>query len=191
MFFITLIIKARDFDSALFCLKPFVIEYNIPGVILKTNGLTKGDKFMGRRLFCEISPTTYKISTVKRRLQRRLRDMLSGNRFSSERSDELLPYVICRYNSLIRRKLGNVDMELQENKAVNLSIAAPKIDKILIKPNEVFSFWHLVGNTSADKGYKMGLMIAKGVPARRDRRRNVPVYKPSSLDGSPFRSDCL
>lgn len=42
--------------------------------------------------------------------------------------------LIKKSNSLIRRRLGNVDMQLQENKAINLSLATPKINHILIKP---------------------------------------------------------
>ena len=51
-------------------------------------------------------------------------------------------------------------MELQENKAKNLSIAAPKIDGILIYPKEVFSFWELVGKCKASMGYKKGVTIS-------------------------------
>lgn len=49
---------------------------------------------------------------------------------------------------------------LQDNKAVNLALAAPKINGILIRPDETFSFWHLVGSPSAARGYRTGLVIA-------------------------------
>lgn len=73
--------------------------------------------------------------------------------------DELLPHVIYSHNSLIRRTLGEVDPQLQENKAVNLSIAAPKINHILIRPNEEFSFWKCVGSCTKKKGYLEGLYV--------------------------------
>ena len=82
--------------------------------------------------------------------------------FAKTRQDDALPYSVCKHSSLIRRRLGNVDMVLQENKAVNLSIAAPKINNVLIRPGEVFSFWNLVGKTSAANGYKEGLTISSG-----------------------------
>ena len=53
-------------------------------------------------------------------------------------------------------------MELQENRAVNLALAAPKISGILIRPGETFSFWYLVGSLSARKGYLEGLTITNG-----------------------------
>ena len=119
-----------------------------------------------RKLFCEISPLCYEISVIKCCMLRRLRDFFSGESFCCERSAEQLPVVIYRHKSLIRRQLGNVDMTLQENKAVNLSLATPKISGILIRPGETFSLWHLVGKTSVRKGYKEGLMIKRGKPDR-------------------------
>ena len=114
---------------------------------------------MKRKLFCEISPLTYAISEKRCILMRSLKNLCSIKHLAKTKQKESLPYVIYRHNSLIRRRLGNVDMRLQENKAVNLSIAAPKINKILIRPGETFSFWHLVGNTTEKKGYKEGLTI--------------------------------
>lgn len=119
-----------------------------------------------RRLFCEISPLTYKISTQKCILMRTIKDILSEDDFAGTKSDELLPVTVYKHNSLIRRKLGNVDLTLQDNKAVNLSIAAPKINKIVINPGEVFSFWWLVGAPSEKNGYKTGLTIAGGKPSK-------------------------
>lgn len=116
---------------------------------------------MGKRLFCELSPTAYAISVKKNRMQRRLRDAVSGERFA-ERKGQLLPITVSHHASLIRRTLGNVDPRLQENKAVNLSLAAPKVSGILIRPGETFSFWRLVGDTTAKKGYREGLVLRGG-----------------------------
>lgn len=57
-----------------------------------------------------------------------------------------------------------MDSTLQENKATNLAIAAPKVSHIVIRPKEVFSFWSLVGSCSEKKGYKEGLIIKSGAP---------------------------
>ncbi len=120
---------------------------------------------MKRKLFCEISPLTYAISTEKEILKRKLKDHLEKPAFAQEKSGELLPVTVYSHRSLIRRRLGNVDMTLQENKAVNLALAAPNVDGILIRPGQVFSFWHLVGRVSARKGYKTGLTIKGGLPS--------------------------
>ena len=117
---------------------------------------------MPRKLFCEISPFTYYISLQKNILSRKIRDFFSKETFAKQKSSDKLPFVICSHSSLIRRTLGNVDAMLQENKATNLSIAAPKVNGIIIRPGEVFSFWKLVGSTTAKKGYKDGLIISRG-----------------------------
>ena len=120
---------------------------------------------MKRKLFCEISPITYKISMEKEIFLRHIKDMLSDETFAKEKISEKLPVTIYKHNSLIRRKLGNINMELQENKAKNLSLAAPKINGIIIKPGETFSFWNLVKRCLEKDGYKEGLTIAKGKPS--------------------------
>jgi vancomycin resistance protein VanW len=117
---------------------------------------------MKRKLFCQISPLAYKISVEKNIALRKLTDILKKESFASEKSKEHLPVVVYTYRALIRRRLGQVDMRLQNNKAVNLSIAAPKVDGILIKPGETFSFWRLVGRDSKRSGYLEGLTISDG-----------------------------
>ena len=109
---------------------------------------------MAKKLFCELSPLTYRISTQKEIALRHLRDLPLRGRFAQEKSQEALPVRVYRHSSLIRRRLGNIDMRLQENKAVNLSLAAPKVDHLLIRPGEIFSFWRLVGNPTARAGYR-------------------------------------
>ncbi len=62
----------------------------------------------------------------------------------------------------MRRVLGNVDPVLQENKVINLGLAAPKVTHVLILPGQVFSFWKLVGQCTEREGYKTGLVISSG-----------------------------
>lgn len=119
-----------------------------------------------RKLFCEISPLTYRISIAKCRLLRHMQNLFHRNKFAVKKSGEILPVLVYSHKSLIRRKLGNVDSALQDNKAVNLSIAAPKVSNVLIRPGECFSFWKLVGACTAAKGYREGLVISGGKPAR-------------------------
>jgi len=117
-----------------------------------------------RRLFCEISPLTYAISVQKMRFIRHVKNIFTLTRFAKTKADDL-PVLVYKHKSLIRRKLGDVDMGLQENKAVNLSLAAPKIRGVIIRPKEVFSFWKLVGSCSRHKGYRAGLTISAGKAA--------------------------
>ena len=121
---------------------------------------------MPRKLFCEISPFTYRLSMEKEILKRHLKDFIHKIRFAKERTTDNLPVVIYRHNSLIRRRLGNVNMQLQENKATNLALAVKNIDGLLIRSGETFSVWKQIGRTTERKGYKEGLVIAKGAPGQ-------------------------
>jgi len=69
-----------------------------------------------RTLFCEVSPTTYKISVFKNIVLRDVKDFFSPQEFASTRTDDLLPVLIYRNKSLMRRVLGNVDPMLQETR---------------------------------------------------------------------------
>ena len=117
-------------------------------------------KAVKRKQFCQLSPAAYRLSVARCCAARSIRDRLSGIRFAAQRQEQPLPIVVYRHKSLIRRKLGNVDMRLQENKAVNLALAAPCVNGILIRPGETFSFWRLVGNPTQKRGYREGLTIA-------------------------------
>ncbi len=121
---------------------------------------------MKRKLFCEISPLTYRLSMEKEILRRHLKDFLGKTRFARERTADSLPVLVYQHKSLIRRRLGNVNMQLQENKATNLALAVTHIDGLLIRPGETFSVWKLIGRTTKRKGYKEGLTIAKGEPSQ-------------------------
>lgn len=117
---------------------------------------------MKRKLFCELSPVTYQLSGLKCRTIRSIKNWFLRGRFARTFSADKLPYLVYRQNSLIRRRLGNVDMRLQENKAVNLALTVPKISGVLIRPGEIFSFWELAGKLTRRKGYREGLTIANG-----------------------------
>jgi vancomycin resistance protein VanW len=116
---------------------------------------------MKRKLFCEISPFTYRLAVKKNILFRKMKDLKDCRPFALEKSTTVLPVLVYKHNSLIRRRLGKVQLSLQENKAVNLKLATPKVTHVLIKPGETFSFWKLVGPCTVKKGYKEGLMVGR------------------------------
>lgn len=117
---------------------------------------------MGKRLFCEISPVTYQISKTKSMCVRYAKWVFDGKHYAKQKSMDPLSHAIYKHASLIRRKLGDVDTTLQDNKAVNLKIATAKVTGILIEPGETFSFWRLVGNPTEKKGYLDGLVLKSG-----------------------------
>lgn len=121
---------------------------------------------MRRKLFCELSPLTYKISVKKSIWERNRKDKKLNLTFAQNVQEEPLPHLLYKHNSLIRRKLGDVRSDLQDNKAVNLALSTPKVNKVVIQPGETFSFWRLVGPCSEKLGYKEGLMVGREEEAR-------------------------
>ena len=120
---------------------------------------------MKRPLFCELCPLAFRLSRMKGIVLRKLKDAFSKLRFSRKRMTEPLPICIATHASLIRRKLAGVDPQLQDNKATNMALAAPRLNGILIQPGETFSLWRLLGNTTKSKGYLPGLVIKCGKAA--------------------------
>lgn len=116
---------------------------------------------MARILFCQLGPAAYRISRLKNCTVRQIQNCCNPH-LAATKQAEPLPYLAYRSSSLIRRRLGMVDAQLQENKAHNLSLAAPRITGILIHPGEEFSFWNLVGSCTSTKGYRAGLVIRSG-----------------------------
>lgn len=116
---------------------------------------------MGRKLFCDISPTTYKISVKKEIFLRYLKDFFSLEKIAKEKSNEELPNIVKSHTSILVRKLHGVDIKLQENKVTNIKIACDKINGILIYPKETFSFWKTVGNPTHENGFVDGLVIGR------------------------------
>ncbi len=119
-----------------------------------------------RKRLSEIHPVLYKTRIGQKRLLRRLDDLSKRKAFAIERSAADLPYSCKKHQSLLRRRLGNSDPQLQENKVENLKIACPTMDGLLIKPGETFSFWRQVGEATAEKGYCEGMQLSRGEVVR-------------------------
>ncbi len=119
-----------------------------------------------RKRLSEIHPVLYKTRIGQKRLFRRLDDLSKGRTFAGHISETDLPFSCKKHQSLLRRRLGNSDPQLQENKVENLKIACPTIDGLLIKPGETFSFWRQIGEATAEKGYCEGMQLSRGEVVR-------------------------
>lgn len=73
-----------------------------------------------------------------------------------------LPFTVFRHQTPLLRRLRNVDMWLQYNKVTNLKIAVARLNGIVLRPGDTFSFWRLVGRPSRRKGYTKGMVISNG-----------------------------
>lgn len=110
-----------------------------------------------KKLFCERNPIFFKISTQKEVCKRDIKDLFSKEKFAKKKSMDKLPNVVSSYNSYLIKK--GTELELQENKVVNINLAGGKINGIVIHPGEVFSYWKTIGTVTKRKGYKEGRVL--------------------------------
>jgi vancomycin resistance protein VanW len=61
--------------------------------------------------------------------------------------DQLTPRVtrFYKHKSLLRRKLGDSNPELQERKITNLRLAVECFDVLIIGPGQTLSYWKVLG----------------------------------------------
>lgn len=116
---------------------------------------------MGRKLFCDISPMTYKISLKKEIMLRYMKDFFGNEKIAKTYSNEELPNIVKSHSSILIRKLLGVDLSLQENKVTNIMLACNKVNGIIIHPGETFSYWRTIGHATKKQGYKKGLVIGR------------------------------
>lgn len=95
-------------------------------------------------------------------LKRKIKWTISSKKYVSRKTENDCPYSVIQHRSSLLRPLKDVDMVLQHNKITNLRIAISRIDGIVIRPNETFSIWKLVGRPTKQKGYLDGLVLVNG-----------------------------
>jgi len=111
----------------------------------------------------QVFPWLTPIRILQMRVIRHTQSLLSHKKFAvKKKASKDYPYTNKKHQSLLRRKLGDSDPKLQENKVTNLNIASDAIDGTVIQAGETFSFWKLVGKTSRKKGYIEGMLLSNG-----------------------------
>ncbi len=114
------------------------------------------------KLLSQRHPWLYFAAVWTKRLQRRITWLTDNKNYAQKRSSGKLPFRVKKHQSVLLKKLGVTDMQLQINKVTNLRIAIQKIDGILIHPGETFSFCKLVGLTTRRRGYLPGMELSFG-----------------------------
>ncbi len=83
-------------------------------------------------------------------------------RWARVRCGERLPYIQFVHATPLLRQLRGEEMALQENKVVNLRLAAACLDGVVLHPGETFSYWRLIGRPTKRKGYLDGMVLFLG-----------------------------
>jgi len=115
-----------------------------------------------RKLLSQKHPFLYFLAIWSRRLKRYSYWYFDDKKYSATHTNEKLPFRVKKHQSVLLKKLGDSDMQLQVNKVTNLKIASKHITGILIKPGETFSFCKLVGLPTKRKGYLPGMELSFG-----------------------------
>lgn len=104
----------------------------------------------------------YKVSVFYRCFIRCFQWIMHRSSYAKTFSSEPLPFRIYKHQSVLVRKLGDADLQLQYNKVTNIELSIQKLNGIIIKPGETFSFFYLVGHPIGSKGYLDGMMLSNG-----------------------------
>ncbi|NLY39783.1 MAG: VanW family protein [Firmicutes bacterium] len=83
-------------------------------------------------------------------------------RYASKISASFYPVTVFAHQTPLLRQLKDVEMWMQHNKVINLRIAVPRLNGVVIEPGETFSFWKLVGKPTRAKGYVDGMVLFYG-----------------------------
>lgn len=115
-----------------------------------------------RKLLSQRHPFLYFIAVWMRRIKRYADWCFDNKKYAKIRTQEKLNFRVKKHQSVLLKKLGDSDMQLQINKVTNLKIATKQINGILIRPGETFSFCKLVGLPTKRKGYLLGMELSFG-----------------------------
>jgi vancomycin resistance protein VanW len=110
----------------------------------------------------ERHPALYPLAVRLHPARRRLAWATSGASWASDRAEQALPIRVKRHRSLLLRELAGAEMRLQHNKVTNLRLAAARVDTLLVRPGETFSFNRVVGSCTRRKGYVDGMRLSNG-----------------------------
>ena len=95
-------------------------------------------------------------------IKRQIRWIFGGENFAQVNQAVKFNNHLIQHKSFLLRPLKDVEMYLQHNKVTNLKIAIKHLDKVVIKPGQIFSIWRLVGRPTKSKGYLDGLTLHNG-----------------------------
>jgi vancomycin resistance protein VanW len=111
---------------------------------------------------CERHPWLFPWAVRLHRARRRAQWLTAGTDWAHERQGRSLPVRLKKHGSLLLRELSADEMVLQYNKVLNLRLASARVDGLLIRPGETFSFNKVVGSCTRRKGYVEGMRLSNG-----------------------------
>lgn len=106
-------------------------------------------------------PQLKRLVIFLRHLSRNIKNFCDW-RIKYTKKNDFFNYVVARHQSVLRRKLGDSNPKLQEQKIINLELAIKSLNGIVIKPGDIFSLWKFIGKPKYKNGYVDGMLLANG-----------------------------
>jgi vancomycin resistance protein VanW len=114
------------------------------------------------RRLSERYPMLFPLAVWVNRARRRWQWIVGDTAWANQTGEDDLDIRVKEHKSLLLRQLGESEMYLQHNKVTNLALASAKVDGLLIRPGETFSFNKVVGNCTRREGYVEGMRLSNG-----------------------------
>ncbi len=114
-----------------------------------------------RKHITEIFPFLLPLRIKERNFFYQLKMIFDKNKYASKKG-ELLKYSICSTKTLMINENSGYDIKYQKNKVDNLKLASKPLNKILIYPEETFSFYKFFVQSKKLGEYKDGLILING-----------------------------
>ena len=117
---------------------------------------------MARKRFTQIFPFLLPLRRWQRKKFFYYKMRKDGQRYAKRIADGPLPYTVFETSIPMLNENSGFDMQYQINKVHNLRLAARTINRVVIGPDETFSFWQLVRWADREEKYKDGLNLVDG-----------------------------
>lgn len=117
---------------------------------------------MTRKRVTEVFPFLLPLRQAQRKLFFYTGMHLDKNTYAQRQNARQLPHEIFETSSLMLNQNSGFDMKYQFNKVHNLKLAAKKINGLLIRPGEVFSFCYATRKADRSEPYRDGLSLVNG-----------------------------
>jgi len=117
---------------------------------------------MGRIRLTQVFPFLIPLRQKQRKLFFYSKMKFDNNDYAIELQNGFLKYQIYQSEEKMINETSGYDLEYQYNKVYNLKLAAQVLNRLVIKPNETFSFWNIMRNADKDIPFKNGLNLVDG-----------------------------
>lgn len=117
---------------------------------------------MARKRLTEMFPFLLPLRRWQKKQCCYLKMKFDRNVYADKISESLFPNVVFETSALMVNENSGFDIQFQYNKVHNLQLAAKTMDKLVIAPNETFSFFWLTRHADRYTLYKDGLNLVNG-----------------------------